>query len=305
MTDAGGPLAALLHAGTFVVTSEVVPPRSGDATSVRVAAQGLVGSVDAINVTDNPRASAHMSPLAGVRAVRDAGAEPTLQLVARDRNRLAIAADLLGGWALGARNLLVLAGDPIERGDEPDAAPVFDLRAEEVVALARRIRDEGVTASGATVADPPRYLIGVADVPLAEPYDVTRLETRVDAGAEVVWTQIAFDVERLEGWLELVRERGILERVKVLVGLVPIRSAANARFLDGLFGVHVPDAVHAALAEAGEGAERVGVDLTIDVVRRLRTIDGVAGIHLMGIGRDDLVRAVVEGAGLFPRPTGA
>jgi methylenetetrahydrofolate reductase (NADPH) len=304
VTGAGGHLAALLDADVFIVTSEVVPPRSGDVASARAAAQSLVGSVDAINVTDNPRASAHMSPLAGVHAVHDAGVEPTLQLVARDRNRLAIAADLLGGWALGARNLLVLAGDPIERGDEPDAASVFDLRADEVVALARRIRDEGVTASGTAVADPPRYLIGVADVPLGESYTVAKLEARIDAGADVVWTQIAFDVERLEAWLDLLRDRGILERVRVLVGLVPLRSAANARFLDGLYGVHVPEAIHGALAEAGDDAEHVGLELTIDVVRRLRTLDGVAGVHLMGIGRDDLVRAVVEGAGLFPRPTG-
>jgi methylenetetrahydrofolate reductase (NADPH) len=303
VTRAGGHLAALLDAGTFVVTAEVVPPRSGDAIAVRAAARGLVGSVDAINVTDNPRASAHLSALAGVHAVRDAGAEPTFQLVARDRNRLAITADLLGGWSLGARNLLVLAGDPMTQGDEPDAKPVFDLGVEEVVALAQRIRDEGVTTSGVTVADPPRYLIGVADVPLAEGSDVGRLEARLDAGAQVVWTQISFDAERIATWLDVLRGRGILERAKLLVGLVPIRSAANARFLDGLFGVHVPDAVHAALEDAGEDAERIGVDITVDVVRRLQGMDGVDGVHLMGIGRDDLVRAVIERAGLFPRPT--
>lgn len=305
MSPAGGRLAALLDAGTFVVTGEVVPPRGGDADAVRASARALVGYVDAINVTDNPQASAHMSPLAGARAVRDAGVEPTLQLVCRDRNRLALTADLLGGWALGARNVLVLAGDPVERGDDPDAAPVFDLTTEEVVALARRIRDEGTTASGATVADPPRYLIGVADVPSAEGYDPAKLEARLDAGADVVWTQIAYDVDRLEAWLDLLRSRGALERVKVLVGLVPLRSAANARFLDGLFGVHVPDAILASLEEAGDGAEAVGVDLTVEVVRRLAGLDGVAGVHLMGIGRDDLVRTVVDRAGLFPRPAAA
>jgi methylenetetrahydrofolate reductase (NADPH) len=298
----GAHLAALLDAGTFVVTGEVVPPRGGDATAVRDAARALVGSVDALNVTDNPRASAHMSPLAGARAVRDAGVEPTLQLVCRDRNRLAITADLLGGWALGARNVLVLAGDPVDRGDDPDAAPVFDLTTEQVVALARRLRDQGETGSGAAVAEPPRFQIGVADVPLAEGYDPAKLEARLDAGADVVWTQITYDVDRLETWLDVLRSRGVLERAKVLVGLVPLRSAANARFLDGLFGVHVPDGILASLEEAGDGAEAVGVDLTVEVVRRLRGLDGVAGVHLMGVGRDDLVRIVVERAGLFPRP---
>ena len=302
MTPSGGRLAALLDAGTFVVTGEVVPPRSGDGSAILEAARGLVGYVDSVNVTDNPRASAHLSPVAGSAFARDAGIEPTLQLVARDRNRLAITADLLGAWAVGARNVLILAGEPMTQGDEPGAKPVFDLTTEEVVALARRIRDEGTTGSGATVADPPRYLIGVADVPLMEGYDPAKLEARLDAGADVVWTQITYDVERLGAWAAAMRARGVFERAKVLVGIVPLRSVANARFLDGLFGVDVPPDVIASLDEAGDDAEAIGVQLTVDVLRRLRSIDGISGVHLMGIGRDDLVRAVVERAGLFPRP---
>jgi methylenetetrahydrofolate reductase (NADPH) len=301
----GGRLASLLEAGEFVVTSEVVPPRSGDGGKVRVAARGLVGYVDALNVTDNPSASPHMSPLAGARFVHEAGAEPTLQLVCRDRNRLAITADLLGGWALGARNLLVLGGDPMSVGDHPDAKPVFDLGPNEVVALARRIREERTTGAGTEIADPPRYLIGVADVPLSDPYEPAKLEARLDAGGDVIWTQITYDVDRLGAWADLVRARGIFERAKVIVGLVPLRSLRNARFLDGLFGVHVPRAAFDVLEEAGNDAERAGLDFTLDVVRRIRGIDGISGLHVMGIGRDDLVRAVVEGAGLFPRPTGA
>ena len=304
MSPKGGRLAALLDAGEFVVTSEVVPPRSGDGAKVREAARGLVGYVDAVNVTDNPSASPHMSPLAGARFVHEAGAEPTLQLVCRDRNRLAITADLLGGWALGARNLLVLGGDPMGVGDHPDAEAVFDLAPDEVVALARRIRDEGTTGAGAEIADPPRYLIGVADVPLADHYDPAKLEAKLEAGGDVVWTQIAYDVDRLGEWADLVRPRGIFERARVIVGLVPLRSLKNARFLDGLFGVHVPRAAFDLLESAGDEAERAGLGFTFDLAQRIRTIDGISGLHLLGIGRDDLVRKVVEGAGLFPRPTG-
>jgi len=303
VTPTGGRLAALLDAGEFVVTGEVVPPRSGSAAQIREAARGLVGYVDAINVTDNPSASPRMSPVAGARFVREAGAEPTLQIVCRDRNRLAITADLLGGWALGARNLLVLGGDPMHAGDHPDAMPVFDLAPNDVIALARRIRDEGTTGAGADIADPPRYLVGVADVPLADPYDPAKLEAKLDAGGDVVWTQIAYDTDRLGEWAELVRPRGIFERAKVLVGLVPLRSTANARFLDGLYGVDVPADAIALMDDAGDDAEAAGLGYTVDVARRIRAIDGIAGIHLMGIGRDDLVRAVVEEAGLFPRPT--
>ncbi len=305
MSAKGGHLAALLDAGEFVITSEIVPPRSGDGSKVREAARGLVGYVDAVNVTDNPSASPHMSPVAGARFAHEAGAEPTLQLVCRDRNRLAITADLLGGWALGARNILVLGGDPMDVGDHPDATPVFDLGPNQVIELARRIRNEGITGAGAEIADPPRYLIGVADVPLADPYDPAKLEAKLDAGGDVVWTQIVYDVDRLGEWADLVRPRGIFERAKVLVGLVPLRSLKNARFMDGLFGVHVPQAAFDVLETAGNEAERAGLEFTIDVARRIRQIDGISGLHLMGIGRDDLVRTVIEEAGLFPRPTSA
>jgi methylenetetrahydrofolate reductase (NADPH) len=303
---AGGRLAAILRAGRFAVTGEIVPPLAASGQTVTAHARGLVGSIDAANVTDNPTASAHMSPVAGVAFVDAAGLEPTVQLAARDRNRLAITADLLGAWALGARNLLCLSGDPLSVGDHPDAVQVGDLTVNDVVGLARRMRDEGTTLSGKEIADPPRYLIGVADVPLAERYDAAKLEGKLDAGADLVWTQIAFDVEALASWADAMRARGLFERAKVLVGVMPLRSAKSARFMDEkLPGVTVPPSMIAALDDAGEDARTVGHDLTIAVVRGIREIEGVAGVHLMGMGDDAVVRRVVEDAGLLPRPTGA
>jgi 5,10-methylenetetrahydrofolate reductase len=300
----GGRLAAILDGGGFCVTGEVVPPRSADPTPVVEQTRALVGYVDAVNVTDNPTATAHMSPLAGVRFVSDAGIEPTVQLTCRDRNRLAITSDLLGAWALGARNLLCLSGDPAHIGDHPDAVVVNDLTVLDVVRLARRMRDEGTTLSGSELAEPPRYLIGVAEMPLADPYDPARLDAKLDAGADVVWTQIAYNVERLAAWADLMRSRGVLERAKVIVGVVPLRSAKAARYMnDHLPGVHVPDAITAAL-DAADDEAAVGLQLTIDVVKGIREIDGIAGVHLMAMGHDESVRAVVEGAGLFPRPSG-
>jgi methylenetetrahydrofolate reductase (NADH) len=140
-------------------------------------------------------------------------------------------------------------------------------------------------------------------VPLADPYDPAKLEMKLDAGGDVVWTQIVYDVDRLGEWADLVRPRGVFERAEVIVGLVPLRSVKNARFLDGLFGVHVPSRVFEVLEQAGDEAERAGVEFTIDVARRIRSIDGISGLHLLGVGRDDLVRTVVERADLFPRPT--
>ena len=306
MTDPGGRLAAILRSGAFAVTGEVVPPRGGDGAAVTAHARGLVGYVDAANVTDNPAASAHMSPVAAAALVAGAGVEPTLQLTVRDRNRLALVSDLLGGWAMGARNVLCLSGDPIAIGDHPDAAVVNDLDVLGMVRLACRLREEGLTLDGAEIADPPRYLIGVAEMPLAAPYDPARLEAKLDAGADVVWTQIAYDVEALASWADGARARGVFDRAKVLVGVAPLRTAAGARFMDEkLPGVHVPSAFIHALDDAGEDAPALGAELTVGVVGALARIPGLAGVHLMGMGHDEIVRAVVEDAGLFPRPTGA
>lgn len=308
MSDApvGGRLAAVLASGELAVTGEIVPPKGGSGASITAHARELVGYVDAVNVTDNPTASAHMSPVAGAGFVRGAGIEPTVQLTVRDRNRLAITSDLLAAWALGARNLFCLTGDAVAGGDHPDATEVGDLTVEELVALARRMREEGTSLTGAELADPPRFLVGVADAPLADPYLPEKLELKLDAGADFVMTQITYDVERLEAWAGTMRARGLFERAKVLIGVTPLRSAAQARFMDEkLYGVSVPASTISALESAGAGAAAVGMDLTVDLVEAIRRIEGIAGIHVMALGRDDATRELVERAGLFPRPTGA
>ena len=306
MTEVGGRLAEVLRQGQFAVTGEIVPPRSASGLSIRSHARALVGYVDAVNVTDNPTATAHMSPVAGARFVHEAGIEPTIQLTARDRNRLAITADLLGAWALGARNVFCLSGDPISAGDHPDATVVDDLTVHDVVGLAKRLRDHGTTLGGGEIVNPPRFLIGVADVPLADPYVPERLESKLDAGADFVMTQIAYDLDALTTWADTMRPRGLFERARVLIGVTPLRSVRQARFMDEkLFGVSVPPATIAELDAAGEDAAKIGMELTADLVQGIRRIEGAAGVHLMGMGHDDAVRAVVDDAGLFPRPTGA
>jgi methylenetetrahydrofolate reductase (NADPH) len=303
VTEPAGRLAAILRRATFAVTGEIVPPKGGSGDVVTEHARGLVGYVDAVNLTDNPTANAHMSPLAGVRFVAEAGIEPTVQLTVRDRNRLGLTADLLGAWALGARNVFCLSGDPIRIGDHPDATPVADLSVNDVVGLARRMRDEGVTLSGGELADPPRYLIGVADVPFAEPYDPVKLDAKLDAGADFVMTQIVYDADRLAGWADAMRARGVFERAKVIIGVTPLRSAKQARFMDEkLPGVRVPAAMIGTLERAGEDAAGVGLELTVELVAAIRAIAGVAGIHVMAMGHDEVTRELIERTGLFPRP---
>jgi len=302
LTVPRGRLEGIVRSKRFAVTSEVVPPRSGDPLALVEQARDLVGYTDAVNVTDNPAASAHMSPLAGAAAVARAGLEPTLQLTVRDRNRLALTADLLGGWALGARNLLCLTGDPLSVGDHPDASAANDIDVAGLVRLGVGLRNEGRLLSDAVIEEPPRFFVGVTDSPLAPRYDPARLEAKLDAGAQFVMTQITYDLDALLAWAEVVRGRGIFERAAVIIGVAPIRSAKQAHFMDEhLPGVSVPADMMAALDEAGEDAEALGTAHCIEIVTRLQAIAGIAGVHVMGLGREEAVRNVIEGSGLFPR----
>jgi 5,10-methylenetetrahydrofolate reductase len=295
-------LERILHQDTLAVTAEVVPPRSADPEVVRAQARALVGFADAANVTDSPTSSAHMSPVAGTALVAGEGVEPVVQLACRDRNRLALTGDLLGAWALGARNVLCLTGDPVAGGDHPEAREVHDLTVLELVRFAVELRDEGRSLARDSLEPAPRYFVGVADVPLMRPYDGGRLEEKADAGADFVQTQITYDAEALGEWAESMRPRGIFERMFVLVGVAPPRSAASARFMrDQLPGVVVPDPAVQRLEDAADPVEE-GVRITVEVIKALREIDGVAGVHVMGLGREDSVRRVIDEAGLLPRP---
>jgi methylenetetrahydrofolate reductase (NADPH) len=306
VSEPASRLERIVGSGHFCVTAEVVPPRSADPVAVTAQARSLVGYADAVNVTDNPTSTAHMSSLAGAAILAEAGIEPTMQITCRDRNRLGLTSDLLGGWALGARNLFCLTGDPIAIGDHPEATAVHDLAVTDLVRLAAGLRDEGRLLSGATIEGPPRYFIGVAEVPLAEPYDPARLDAKIDAGAHFVMTQMVYDSDAFAAWADAARGRGVFERVAVIVGIATLRSAKQARYVnEHLPGVSVPDPLIRALEEAGPEAEGVGIGITTGVVERLRQIPGVSGVHVMGLGHEGSVRRVIEAAGLLPRPTPA
>ncbi len=306
MTDpAGGRLERLLRRGVFCVTAEVVPPRSADPAAVTAQAEALAGSVDAANVTDNPTSRVHMSPVAGASLVAQAGLEPVLQLTCRDRNRMAISSDLLGAWALGARNLLCLSGDPPGAGDHPDAKTVFDLDVLDLIGLAAGLRNHGTLLSGDAIESPPRYFVGVADSPLAENYDVGRLERKCEAGAEFVQTQIVFDVDAFAARADELRAHGLLDRMFVLAGVAVPRSVGAARYLrEHVPGVVVPDGIVERLEAAGRDAAGEGVRIASEVVVGIRGVEGIAGVHLMGLGRLEALPRVVEAAGLLPRPPG-
>jgi methylenetetrahydrofolate reductase (NADPH) len=240
--------------------------------------------------------------VAGTAVVAGAGLEPTIQLTTRDRNRLGLTGALLGAWALGARNVLCLTGDPTSVGDHPQARGVFDLDVLQLISLVVGLRDQGRLMSGAAIEAPPRFFVGGADVPLAADYRFDRLERKADAGMDFVQTQIVFDVEAFGLWAEQARARGVLDRLFVLAGVAVLRGPRSARFMrEHLPGVAVPEGLIERLEEAGPDAEQEGIRATIEIVARLKTIQGIAGIHVMGLGRMDPVRRVIEGAGLLPR----
>jgi methylenetetrahydrofolate reductase (NADPH) len=295
-------LARLLGEGRFVVTGELVPPRSGDPAVVRRAARRLRGLVDAVNVTDNATARVGMTPLAAAILAAGEGLEPVLQLTCRDRNRLALTADLLGAHALGIRAVLCLSGDPMEVG-RTGAKPVFDLDA---VGLARLATELGQgRAPGGSVIDPPaRFLVGVAEAPGADPSDGARLAAKAAAGASFVQTQPVYDAAQFAAWLDRLAARGLPGRVAIMAGVLPPASAAQLERFAALPGWAVPDAVLARM-RAARDQRAEGITLAAEMVQAVRDLPAVRGVHLMGLGPDSGVPEVIEAAGLLPRPVPA
>jgi methylenetetrahydrofolate reductase (NADPH) len=299
-------LQRLLQSGQFVVTCELEASDSADPEDVYRRADALRGKVDAVNCTDNSAAHPHLSGLAAARLLLDRGVEPILQLACRDRNRLALQADILGAAALGVRNLVAMTGDDVTAGDHPEAKPIYDLDAMHLLRIARIMRDSGTYLSGRALTRSPNMFIGAVENPFAPPIDYRplRLGKKIDAGAEFVQTQIVFNLERMGAFMARVVELGLNERAFVLAGVYVLRSARAARYLrDQVPGIDVPDEVlrrMESLPPDRQGEE--GVRLALETIRRLREMPGISGIHLMSIRGEDAILRVVEEAGLLPRP---
>jgi 5,10-methylenetetrahydrofolate reductase len=295
-----GRLSSLLEQGRFVVTGELVPPRSPDPELVRRVARQLRGVVDAVNVTDNATARVAMAPIPASMLAAAEGLEPVLQLTCRDRNRLALTADLLGAHALGVRAILCLSGDPIEVGPFTNAKAVFDLDAVGLVRLAADL-GQGVGPDGTAVTPSAPFLIGAAEAPGADPSGGARLEAKIAAGARFVQTQPVYDVAGFKVWLERMAGRGLTGKAAILAGVLPPQSAAQLERFAGLPGWAVPSETLARLRGAADQRAE-GIALASEVVEQVRALPGVRGIHLMGLGPDSGVPEVIEATGLLPRP---
>ena len=296
-----GRLERLLREGRFVVTSELAPPDSADPNAVYERAALFDGAVDAINATDGSGAHCHMGSLSVCALLTRLGYALIQQISCRDKNRIAIQGDILGGAAMGVTNMLCLSGDGVQTGDHPEAKPVFDLDCMSLLETARTMRDGGTFLSGRRIDAPPRVFLGAAANPFVEPLDgrPARLAKKVAAGAEFVQTQYCYDVPRLRRYLDAIADLGLRDKVFVLVGVGPLASARAATWIrTNVPGVHIPDAVIERLAAADDPKEE-GIRLCVELMQEIREIDGVHGLHVMAYRQEHRVPEIVERAGVL------
>ena len=301
---AGSNLEKVLESGQFAVTAELGPPKGTNQRVVERKAEVLRGCVDAVNVTDNQTAIVRMSSLAVSILLRRLGLEPVMQVTCRDRNRLAIQADVLGAVGFGIQNFLCLSGDHQKFGNHPTAKNVFDLDSIQLIQTLAGMRDEKKFASGDGFNGEAPVFVGAAANPFADPFEfrVIRLGKKVRAGASFIQTQPVFDVPKFRRWMEMVRERELDQQTHILAGVVPIKSVGMARYMrDYVSGVGIPDSIVTRMEEAKDAKEE-GVRISLEIIEQLMEIPGVHGVHIMAVGWEDIVPVIVEKARLLPRP---
>ena len=302
----GSNLEKLLRKGEFVVTSELGPPRGASREDVEKKAELLKGYADAFNLTDCQTAMVRLSSIASGAILLDMGMEPVVQMTCRDRNRIAMQSDILGAASLGMKNLLCLTGDHQCFGDHPEAKGVFDLDSINQLDMFRQMRDEKKFQSGEELkSEEPKLFLGAAENPFADPfqYRAARLAKKVKAGADFIQTQIIYNVEKFEEWMSMVRAMGLHEKVSILAGVTPIRSLGMAKYMKkNVPGMDVPDEIIKRL-EGAEKKKAEGINICLEVIERVRKIEGVSGVHIMAVEWEEIVPEITERAGLLPRPT--
>ena len=299
-------LEKVLEQGYFAVTSECGPPRGVDADVIREKGALIKDYVDSINITDNQTSVVRMSSFASCVILKEMGVNPVLQMVTRDRNRIALQSDLLGAAALGINNVLCLSGDHQKFGDHSQAKNVYDLDSIHLIQTVKYMRDEGKFLGGDDIKNPPRFFIGAAANPFGDPFEfrVVRLAKKVAAGVQFIQTQCIFNLDRFKKWMEMVRDRGLHEKVYILGGVTPMKSIGMANYMKKMVpGMDVPDDLIARLKAAGkENAAEEGIKIAVETIQQLKEIEGVRGVHVMAIEWEEKVSQIVQEAGLYPRP---
>jgi methylenetetrahydrofolate reductase (NADPH) len=299
-------LEKILSEGHLAVTSEVGPPRGSDPEELREKAEILRGYVDGINITDNQTSVTRLCSLAACIHLKQLGLEPTLQMVVRDRNRIALQSDILGAASFDIHNILCLSGDHQNFGDQPQGQNVFDIDSMQLIQTVRMMRDEGKFLGGGDIERPPKMFVGAAANPFADPFEirVPRLAKKIAAGVEFIQTQCIYNLDKFEEWMRLARERGLHEKCYIMAGVTPFKSAGMANYMKNRVpGMDVPDDVVKRMkGVAKEKQAEEGIKICIETMQRLKECEGVRGFHIMAIDWEEKVPGMVEAAGLYPRP---
>ncbi|HEA67955.1 MAG TPA: methylenetetrahydrofolate reductase [Desulfobacterales bacterium] len=302
----GSNLEKILKAGHFAFTGELGPPRGTSAEEVRKKAAHLKGKVDAVNITDNQTAVVRMASWAACIILIQEGLEPNYQMVCRDRNRLAMQADILGAYAHGIRNMLCLSGDHCKFGDHPHAKGVFDIDSMQLIQMVKKMRDEGKFLSGGELEEPPKIFIGAAANPFADPFEwrVHRLAKKIKAGVDFIQTQCIYNMEKFQEWIKQSNEMGLTEKVYILAGVTPMKSVGMARYMkNNVPGMDVPDEIINRLKgvdKKKQGDE--GIKIACEQIEKFKEMKGVSGVHLMAIEWEHKVPEITERAKVLPRP---
>ncbi|MFH2044629.1 MAG: methylenetetrahydrofolate reductase [Pseudomonadota bacterium] len=299
-------LQSILDKGEFAVTSECGPPRGTDPEIIRKKGELLKGYVDAVNVTDNQTAIVRMSSIAACTHLVQMGLEPVMQMVTRDRNRIALQSDILGAYSLGIKNILCLSGDHQTFGSQPDAMNVFDIDSMNLVNMVKTMKTEGKDMSGFDLKSPPKMFIGAAANPFADPFEyrIIRLAKKIDAGADFIQTQCVYNLDRFKQWMHLAHEEGLTEKTHILAGVTPLKSERMANYMaTKVAGMDVPESLIKRMGSVPkEKAAEEGIKICVETIAKLREIKGVHGVHIMAIEWEEKVGPIVEAAGLSPRP---
>ena len=302
----GSNLEKILNTGHFAFTGELGPPRGANAEEVIKKAAHLKGNVDAVNITDNQTAVVRMSSWAACILLIQQGLEPNFQMVCRDRNRLAMQADILGAYAHGIRNMLCLSGDHQKFGDHPQAKGVFDIDSMQLISMVKRMRDDGQFLSGAELDKAPKIFIGAAANPFADPFEwrVHRLSKKINAGVDFIQTQCIYNMEKFREWIKQANDMGLTEKAYILAGVTPMKSVGMAKYMKSKVpGMDVPDETIGRLQGAAKGkVAEEGIKMACEQIEEFKEMKGVAGVHLMAIEWEHKVPEIAERAGVLPRP---
>jgi len=306
-TKTPSKLEKILAAGHLAVTSECGPPRGSDGDVITKKAEMIRDYVDAINITDNQTSVTRLCSLAAVIRIKLMGLEPILQMVTRDRNRIALQSDILGAASFDIHNILCLSGDHQNFGDNPQGQNVFDIDSMQLIQTVRYMRDEGKFLGGDDIDRPPQLFVGAAANPFADPFEIRirRLAKKVAAGVEFIQTQCIYNLDKFELWMKQARDLGLHEKVYILAGVTPFKSAGMAKYMKNRVpGMDVPDEVVERMSGVPkEKQPEEGINICVESIQRLKEVEGVRGFHVMAIEWEEMVPEIVKRSGLHPRPT--